>query len=49
MLESYHDVFVEVLQPLLEVVANDTCIGKEDISDPKILINNILRLDLDCE
>ncbi len=49
MLEAYHNVFVEVLQPMLEVVANDTYIEEEDINDPKLLINNILRLDLDCE
>ncbi len=49
MLKPHHDVFVEVLKPLLEVVANDIDIEEEDISDPKILMNNIFRLDIDCE
>ncbi len=49
MFEPYHDVFVEVLKPLLEVVANVIDIEEEDINDPKILMNNLFRLDLDCE
>jgi hypothetical protein len=48
MIELNHDIFVELLQPLMEDVAVNIDVVEEDNTNPYVLVQKESKVD-DCE
>ncbi len=49
MFELDHDVYLELLQPLLNVIQEQTNVVEEENNDMDAHVQKKFRFDLDCE